>query len=330
MAAPGWWTPYIRAKAKALGLDPAAVLAVARQEGMSGRVGDGGHAFGPFQLNDAGGVLTGRPGNHRAFAESRAGIDWAMQRMAQVAGGERGAQAVHSLVYEFERPQDKAGEAARALASYGKGNLGGIGGAAVGAPSALGSAGSSALGTPAYASALSGMLNEQMNRLLSGDTTPHPEDTTALAALVGQRNSASAAQGAFGDVGSSGLTGGGGNIAEVAKRFLGVPYKWGGNDPKTGLDCSSFVQQLYAQQGIKLPRTTYDQVKVGQSVNLNQLRPGDLIFTEPGKNGPNHVGVYVGGGKVQQSPHTGTVNSYIPLTSFLGGGFVAAKRVTGG
>lgn len=110
--------------ARARGLDPNAVLAVARQEGLGGGVGDGGHAFGPFQLNDAGGVLTGRPGNHRAFAESPQGINWALDRIAGVARGKRGAAAVNAIVRQFERPRDPNGEVTRALASYsGKGTV---------------------------------------------------------------------------------------------------------------------------------------------------------------------------------------------------------------
>lgn len=115
MAAPAWWKPYIAQRARQMGLDPQAVLAVANQEGLSGRVGDGGHAFGPFQLNDAGGVLTNRPGDHRQFAESQAGIDWALGRIAGVARGQHGAQAVNSIVRRFERPKDPNGEVARAL-----------------------------------------------------------------------------------------------------------------------------------------------------------------------------------------------------------------------
>jgi cell wall-associated NlpC family hydrolase len=49
------------------------------------------------------------------------------------------------------------------------------------------------------------------------------------------------------------------------------------------------------------------QVKVGDAVTLKELEPGDLVFTEPGKNGPNHVGLYIGNGMLQESPHTGDV-----------------------
>jgi cell wall-associated NlpC family hydrolase len=125
------------------------------------------------------------------------------------------------------------------------------------------------------------------------------------------------------------LPGGGHNgIVQAAKGYLGVPYKWGGTSRQSGLDCSGFIQNVFRDAGIKLPRTTYEQVNVGQHVSLKNLQPGDVVFTEPGHAGPNHVGLYVGHGMIQESPHTGTVNSYIPLKNYLGGGFVAARRYT--
>lgn len=123
--------------------------------------------------------------------------------------------------------------------------------------------------------------------------------------------------------------GGGGNIVQAAKGYLGVPYKWGGTSRQGGMDCSGFLQNAMRDSGIKIGRTTYEQVNEGQAVGLKQLQPGDAVFTEPGHAGPNHVGLYVGHGMIQESPHTGTVNSYISLKSFLGGGFVAARRYTG-
>lgn len=116
-------------------------------------------------------------------------------------------------------------------------------------------------------------------------------------------------------------------VTQVASKYLGVPYQWGGTTTK-GLDCSAFIQQVYKQLGVQIPRTTYAQVKAGQGVTLDQIQPGDAIYTEPGKNGPNHVGLYIGNGMVQESPHTGDVNKIISLKDFLTGGFVAARRFT--
>lgn len=122
--------------------------------------------------------------------------------------------------------------------------------------------------------------------------------------------------------------GDGSGVVQAAKGYLGTPYKWGGTSRQNGLDCSAFVQAAFKDIGVKLPRTTYEQVKVGHAVGLHELQPGDVIFTEPGHAGPNHEGLYIGHGMVQESPHTGTVNSIIPLKDYLGGGFVAARRYT--
>lgn len=116
-------------------------------------------------------------------------------------------------------------------------------------------------------------------------------------------------------------------IVQIAKGMLGTPYVWGGNTPGKSLDCSGFVCQVYQKVGINLPRTTEEMVHAGRSVNLNQLQPGDLVFTEPSKSGPKHVGIYVGNGQIQESPHSGDVNKFIPIQAFLSGGFVAAKRI---
>jgi len=119
---------YINAMARRLGLDPKAVDAVGSMEGFSGRIGDGGHAFGPFQENNAGGVLTGRfPGAStqqlNQWAWSNPGIMDALSRMARVAKGERGAQAIQDIVGRFERPANPSAEIAGAERRYG-GSLG--------------------------------------------------------------------------------------------------------------------------------------------------------------------------------------------------------------
>lgn len=120
-----------------------------------------------------------------------------------------------------------------------------------------------------------------------------------------------------------------GNIIDAAKSFLGTPYVYGGNNPKTGLDCSAFVQQAMAKVGITLPRTTTQQYALGQAVPLHQIQPGDVVFLEPGKGpsgGPGHEGLYIGNGQVQESPHTGTVNQIVPLNTILKDGLVGVRR----
>lgn len=96
------------------------------------------------------------------------------------------------------------------------------------------------------------------------------------------------------------------DITELARRYIGVNYVWGGQTPD-GFDCSGLVRYVFGQKGVELPRVTYDQINVGQSVQPNKLRPGDLVFfdTDRKRSGPDHVGIYMGGGKFIHAPRPG-------------------------
>lgn len=96
------------------------------------------------------------------------------------------------------------------------------------------------------------------------------------------------------------------DIVNLARQYLGVQYQWGGESP-SGFDCSGLVTYVFGKNGIQLPRTTYNQIMVGASVSPDKLRAGDLVFfdTDPGKKGPDHVGIYIGGGKFIHSPAPG-------------------------
>ncbi len=90
----------------------------------------------------------------------------------------------------------------------------------------------------------------------------------------------------------------------VASSYAGVPYRWGGTDASSGLDCSGLVQLVYGRLGVDLPRTSQQQQHSGTEVaSLDQARPGDLVFFgEPA----HHVGVYIGDGQMIDAPHTGS------------------------
>lgn len=157
---------YIAQRARAMGLDPKAVLAVARQEGLGGGVGDHGTSFGPFQLH-LGGAMPRGVSNPQAWAESPAGINYALSHINSVAHGLHGAQAIQAIVSRFERPADPASEIAGAMSAYGKG---------VGSSPALqvsqmltgGSGGSGALGGLNPNQLLGNYMIEQANAQLSG------------------------------------------------------------------------------------------------------------------------------------------------------------------
>jgi gamma-D-glutamyl-L-lysine dipeptidyl-peptidase len=84
-------------------------------------------------------------------------------------------------------------------------------------------------------------------------------------------------------------------MCTLSKEFLGLPYTWGGRS-SFGYDCSGFVQMLYRQMGIFLPRDSKDQVKSSLFVetSLSQLQPGDLIFFGLEEGKIRHVGMYLG------------------------------------
>jgi hypothetical protein len=87
-----------------------------------------------------------------------------------------------------------------------------------------------------------------------------------------------------------------------ARRFLGIPYRWGGDSPSGGFDCSGLVRYVYAHFGFSLPHSSYADFDLGRRVTRGSLRPGDLVFFD----GVGHVGMYVGGGRFIHAPHTGT------------------------
>jgi cell wall-associated NlpC family hydrolase len=109
-----------------------------------------------------------------------------------------------------------------------------------------------------------------------------------------------------------------------AKRFIGVPYVWGGSSP-TGFDCSGLVRYVYQRFGISLPHSSYADFDLGRRVGRWALEPGDLVFFD----GVGHVGLYIGNGRFIHAPHTGT-HVQISTMSSYGGSFDGARRVVAG
>lgn len=106
------------------GVDVKAADAVFGREGASGGIGDGGHAFGPGQFNDAGGVWTGRyqgmsPQQKNQVAWSPQGLQELAARVASVSAGQHGGAAIQNIVTRFERPANPGAEIAGAMGAYG-------------------------------------------------------------------------------------------------------------------------------------------------------------------------------------------------------------------
>ena len=129
-------------------------------------------------------------------------------------------------------------------------------------------------------------------------------------------------------------------LISYSDRFLGMSYLWGGTTPAIsdaagnyisgGFDCSGFVQYVYRHLGVNLPRTTMDQVNKGISINIHDLKNGDLVFFMTNSALPyqvSHVGIYIGSNKFIHSPKTGDVIKISELTGYYKEKFVIGKRI---
>jgi cell wall-associated NlpC family hydrolase len=124
------------------------------------------------------------------------------------------------------------------------------------------------------------------------------------------------------------------SAVDVARRYLGVPYVFGGSNPAIGLDCSGLVQLVFRQLGVSLPRTAQTQFAATARVTQEQLQPGDLVFFSRTYIDPHdwitHVGIYVGNGLQINAPTEGQVVSIQPVFSgFWGAHFAGGGRVGG-
>ncbi len=87
-------------------------------------------------------------------------------------------------------------------------------------------------------------------------------------------------------------------IKEFAVKYIGGKYVWGGNSLSTGVDCSGFVQQVYKNFGVKLPRVSKDQATQGVAVKSANKKVGDLVFYSNSNNVIDHVGIYIGNNQI--------------------------------
>lgn len=94
----------------------------------------------------------------------------------------------------------------------------------------------------------------------------------------------------------------GNDVVSVSKKYIGVPYVWGGTNPATGMDCSGFTQRVFKDLGIDIPRVVSDQMQKGTPVaSLAEAKPGDLLVSFGG----NHISIYLGNGKAIDAPVPG-------------------------
>ncbi|WP_026538967.1 C40 family peptidase [Arthrobacter sp. 9MFCol3.1] len=201
-------------------------------------------------------------------------------------------QGIQSMIAELSRPAATETSAAAAKAA-----------AAASLATATGT-GDSATFTQALAAALGG----------SGATdTASLTDSLGLGASLGLGGTSGLGSAAA--VGTAALTGAqaagsvhtggaatGNDVVAVAKKYIGVPYVWGGTNPATGMDCSGFTQRVFKDLGVELPRVVSDQMRQGTPVaSLAEAKPGDLLVSFGG----NHISIYLGNGKAIDAPVPG-------------------------
>lgn len=122
-------------------------------------------------------------------------------------------------------------------------------------------------------------------------------------------------------------------VLATAERYLGVRYRYGGDTPSTGFDCSGFVQYVFGRSGVQLPRTSRQQATAGRALaaRLDGLRPGDLMLFASQGSRIDHVAIYAGNERmIHSSSGMGKVISE-DLTSARGkwylARYLASRRV---
>ena len=124
----------------------------------------------------------------------------------------------------------------------------------------------------------------------------------------------------------------GADVAKAALQYIGLKYVWGGTSLTSGADCSGFLQSLLAGFGIRVPRVTYDQINDGSKISFQDLQAGDLVFFDTNTRvaGPDHVGMYIGGGQFVHAPKPGDSVKVSELNDgYYGKLFMGGRRPNG-
>lgn len=117
-------------------------------------------------------------------------------------------------------------------------------------------------------------------------------------------------------------------VVRTAQSAIGIPYRWGGDTPREGFDCSGLVHWAYARHGVRLPRPSWKQIQAGFSVPRSQVMAGDLVFFKIVQGRSYHVGISTGRGTFIHSPKSGSrVRESSLSNSYWQSHYVTARRV---
>jgi cell wall-associated NlpC family hydrolase len=121
------------------------------------------------------------------------------------------------------------------------------------------------------------------------------------------------------------------NLTSAALDLIGIRYRFGGNTPEGGLDCSGLVRYVFQQvTGVMLPRTAKDMSRVGEKVATQDLQPGDLVFFNTRRYAFSHVGIYLGDNQFIHAPSRGREVEIATFDkSFWQKRFNGARRLVG-
>lgn len=120
-----------------------------------------------------------------------------------------------------------------------------------------------------------------------------------------------------GDTGTS-------SVVSHAEKLLGSPYQWGGTSP-SGFDCSGFLQYVFKQDGVNIPRTVQDIWNAASSVENREI--GDIVFFTTYRSGPSHAGIYLGNGQfIHSGSSTGVTISKLN-ESYWSSRYIGTKRI---
>ena len=122
------------------------------------------------------------------------------------------------------------------------------------------------------------------------------------------------------------------NITSYALSLIGVDYRFGGNSPDQGLDCSGLIRYVFQQAtGISLPRSARDQARVGELISRDNLQPGDLVFFNTRRFQFSHVGLYIGDNRFIHAPSSGGAVEVVNLDNrYWHKAFDGARRIVSG